>query len=187
MYSILTNIHNLIKEELNSEDLQKIPNTTYQDVANYIKETRNLVDESNRDIISSLARRERAILSNLAVRLLNIRIEKVKTIVIEESNGVNLTSEEKYLIESSSLFRKRLNKLSRALVNGQTAVLSNVSQLISSRYVIVRFLKENSALIGVDLAKYGPFKKEDVASLPLDNVKPLLKQGIVQEIDADIP
>ena len=35
-------------------------------------------------------------------------------------------------------------------------------------------------------SKYGPFKKEDVSILPLDNAKPLLKQGITQELDLEL-
>lgn len=182
----MNQVYGYIEEESRKETLQKIPKTIYRDIASYIKETRNMANENERNIASNLARRERDLLAHLAVRLLEIRLTKVQNRLNEEENGVNLTPEEKYLTEPSSTSRKRFDKLSRAIVNGQTAVLGNVSDLISSRYVVVRFLQPASAMIGVDLAKYGPFKKEDVALLPLDNAKPLLKQGTAQEIDIEM-
>lgn len=184
--SILNKVYGYLESELRSENLQKVPNMVYRDIASYIKETRNLADENGRNLVSNLVRRERDLLVRLAIRLLQIRLEKVSTHLNEEANGMNLTPEEKYLIEPSSTSRKRFDKLSRALKHGQTAVLRNVSDLISSKHVVVRFLQPASSLIGVDLAKYGPFKKEDVTVLPLDNAKPLLKQGIVQEVDLEI-
>ena len=134
---------------------------------------------------SNLIRREKDILVRLALRLLEIRLAKTSSHIDEEANGMNLTPEEKYLIEPSLASRKRFDKIRRALIHGQASVLGNVSDLISSKYVVVRFIEPASSLIGVDLAKYGPFKNEDVSVLPLDNAKPLLKQGIVQELDLE--
>jgi DNA replication factor GINS len=47
----------------------------------------------------------------------------------------------------------------------------------------VRFLQDIPEIVGVDLEIYGPFKKEDVASLPLSNAQALEKQGAVKAIE----
>jgi DNA replication factor GINS len=181
----LNEIFRYIEIELKSRNLQKIPKETYRNIANYIKETRNLADEKELNIITHLVRCERTLLVNMGKRLLQIRLDKISESIDKEVNGMNLTAEEKYLIEPSSLSEKRFEKLSSALINGQTAVLSNVSDFISSKYIMVRFTDSLSSMIGVDFAKYGPFKKEDVAVIPLDNAKPLIKQGIVQELNLE--
>ena len=186
MKSIVNRIYNCIEDELKSEKLYKIPKTTYQDIASYIKTTNNLTDKNERNLTSNLVRGEKDLLTGLAIRLLEIRLAKISSNIDEEANGVNLTPEEKYLIEPSLASRKRFAKLRRALINGQTSVLRNISNKVSSKYVVVRFKEPVSSLIGVDLAKYGPFKNDDVSVLPLDNVKPLLKQGIVQELDLEL-
>jgi DNA replication factor GINS len=183
--SILNRIQVYLSVELKSDQVEKVPPTIYREVADYIKDVRNLADENSRNLTSNLLKRERLLLAGMTMRLLEVRLGKTSAHVDDASNGMNLTPEEKYLVEPSTMSRKRLAKISRAVVSGQTAVLGNISTLISSRYVVVRFLQPASATIGVDLAKYGPFKKEDVAVLPLDNAKPLLKQGIVQEIDLE--
>jgi len=182
----LDRMHSYLEAEIRSDQIQNIPKTIYQDVASHLKDTRNLAEENSRNLTSNLMRQERLLLVNLTVRLLEVRLRKVSAHLDAESNGIYLTPEEKYLVEPSTIAEKRLDKISRAVMNGQTAVLANISDIMSSRYIVVRFLQPAAAAIGVDLAKYGPFKKEDVAVLPLDNAKPLLKQGIVQSIDLDI-
>jgi DNA replication factor GINS len=186
MKSIVNRIYNCIEDELRSENLQEIPKTTYQDISSYIKTIGSLADTNENNLSSNLVRREKDILVQLSIRLLEIRLEKISLHIDKEANGVNLTPEEKYLIDPSLTSQKRFDKIRKAIIHGQTSVLGNVSDLISSKYVVVRFVEPVSSLIGVDLAKYGPFKNQDVAVLPLDNVKPLLKQGIVQELDLEI-
>lgn len=48
---------------------------------------------------------------------------------------------------------------------------------------IVRFIQDIPEIVGVDLKIYGPFKKEDVASLPLPNGQALERQGAVKVIE----
>ncbi|MBN1801472.1 MAG: hypothetical protein JW891_08200 [Candidatus Lokiarchaeota archaeon] len=38
-------------------------------------------------------------------------------------------------------------------------------------YVLIRFLKKTPPIVGIDLLNYGPYEKEDVASLPYKNAK----------------
>jgi DNA replication factor GINS len=46
-------------------------------------------------------------------------------------------------------------------------------------------MKDVPAIVGVDLKTYGPFKVEDVGSLPAENAKTLIKQGLTQKINID--
>ncbi|MGA8855917.1 MAG: hypothetical protein WB643_02000, partial [Candidatus Bathyarchaeia archaeon] len=48
---------------------------------------------------------------------------------------------------------------------------------------VVRFLDNVPEIVGVDLKIYGPYKKEDVGSLPNQNAQALIKQGLAKEID----
>lgn len=48
---------------------------------------------------------------------------------------------------------------------------------------VVRFLDNVPEIVGVDLKIYGPYKKEDVGSLPNQNARALIKQGLAKEID----
>ena len=50
---------------------------------------------------------------------------------------------------------------------------------------VLRFLRDVPAIIGADIKTYGPFKAEDVASLPVENAKVLIKQGLAEKIEAN--
>ena len=47
---------------------------------------------------------------------------------------------------------------------------------------VVRFLSDFPAIIGVDLRTYGPFKSEDIATLPAENASALISQGVVRQV-----
>lgn len=49
---------------------------------------------------------------------------------------------------------------------------------------VLRFLKGVPAIMGADMKPYGPFNAEDVASLPIENAKILLKQGLAEKVEA---
>jgi len=48
---------------------------------------------------------------------------------------------------------------------------------------LLRFLNEVPAIVGADLKVYGPFAVEDVATLPTENAKVLVKRGVAMEIE----
>ena len=45
-----------------------------------------------------------------------------------------------------------------------------------------RFVKEFEEIVGVDLEKYGPFKPEDIATIPNENAQALISNGIALKI-----
>ena len=57
-------------------------------------------------------------------------------------------------------------------------------------YVLVRFLQPiKDAFMGLDEATYGPFKKEDIATIPTENVRAWLRDGtvvrvVIEELEA---
>ena len=86
-----------------------------------------------------------------------------------------------------------------SLTEEESAVLEKVKQSLSSlnqqfpaspkkedlteELRVVRFLEDIPEIVGVDLRIYGPFKKEDVASLPAPNAQALERQGAAKAIE----
>ena len=64
---------------------------------------------------------------------------------------------------------------------GKIDIQQNI--LVSDGLIVVRFLQDIPEIVGVDMKSYGPFKKEDVASLPIPNAQALVKQGAVRGIE----
>jgi DNA replication initiation complex subunit (GINS family) len=65
----------------------------------------------------------------------------------------------------------------------KSKVKTKKAETSEPQYLFVRFKTDLPQIIGVDSKTYGPFKKEDVATLPRENALPLIKRDAVQEIE----
>ena len=170
-------LYRMLEDENNTKELLKIPPDTYQDIAAHIKTIRAESFDKERTLTSELSIAERKILSNMAKRLIELRIEKFTHDLDMEVSS--LTLEERYIIEPLISSRKRLEKIGESIFNGQVGELVHTSESIGQKYVFARFLEPYAAIAGTDLATYGPFEPEDVSILPFENAKILLKNGII--------
>ena len=50
-------------------------------------------------------------------------------------------------------------------------------------FMLLRFIKNTPPLVGIDLINYGPFEKEDLASMPSQNAKILLLEKFAEKVD----
>jgi DNA replication initiation complex subunit (GINS family) len=100
-----------------------------------------------------------------------------------------LTVEEATMCESFVNFSDAYRKFAEGLLRGQTVKVEaqtvraevqtvKVDAEVSRKRVTLRFTKNTPAIIGLDMKTYGPFMVEDVASLPVENAKILIKQGL---------
>ena len=90
-------------------------------------------------------------------------------------------------IQTTSLTEEEyavLEKIKQSLssLNQQLAASPRREEL-TEELKVVRFLEDIPEIVGVDLRIYGPFKKEDVASLPSPNAQALEKQGAAKAIE----
>jgi DNA replication factor GINS len=120
---------------------------------------------------------------DVITRLLNeLREARLRKIVDATKNGIEidattLTEEEKSLVndikQSLKTFSgRRGERVGEAEPHEATPELT-----------VVRFLQDIPEIVGVDLKMYGPFKKEDVASLPTQNAQALIIQGAAKSVE----
>ena len=111
------------------------------------------------------------------------RYEKlVKMITADQKIPAELVAaEETKLFGEFLSFAEAYHRFVEKLLQGQ--VLSVAVEKAHKR-VALRFLKAIPAVIGADMKIYGPFIVEDVASLPLENAKILIKQGLAEAVEA---
>ena len=69
-----------------------------------------------------------------------------------------------------------------AVNHGKTKFLESLTEKHKTKTVVVRFLKEMDQMVGADLAKYGPYKVEDVATIPYENAQALISKKIATKI-----
>jgi DNA replication factor GINS len=91
-----------------------------------------------------------------------------------------LTIEEKKIYTGVPPLADAYQSFAKSLLRGYT-LKADVEQ--KHKRAVLRFLKEVPAIIGADMETYGPFKVEDVASLPVENAKILVKQSLVERVE----
>lgn len=186
-------ISGLLLKEVQIPTLQYLSPDTFQMIARFI---RNLSLQKYEDIELKI-RDELIRLTSLATRLL-IEVRCLKLIseidegldlpaILASEQYSKLTEEEKYVLEANLDAFKKKESLVLASTEGREKMLKIFSKLVHSRKVIVRFLKPIEQFIGVDMNKYGPFLKEDVAVLPFENARSLIENETAEEIRNDMP
>ena len=165
MYALLLN-------EVNTELLQPIDKSIYSKVADALASMKGQGYEGlEAEIRDALV----GIISDIAERLLEVRLAKYDT------NPANLTYEEMYIVNADEEHKIREEFVIKSMLEGRSKVLESIREKIRTKRVIVRILGDVDEFVGVD-NRYGPYKSEDIAILPLEDAKRLISEGNAKEI-----
>ncbi len=187
------------RKELDEASLAGLPRDFYVKIADYLKRIR----EENRlpdkkSVKVSLLEHEANNVTLMLEELLWARYKKLlKTISQNQTLPSELlTVEEAKICESFVAFSGAYQKFTRDLLQGEITPISQAASqtitqaqsvphveakaeaAVSHTRVTLRFTKSIPAIMGADMKSYGPFLVEDVASLPAENAKVLVKQGL---------
>lgn len=169
MYS---DLYKAWKSEKSTTVPQPLPHDFYQRTAMYLKGITDEMSSTDAHTIQGrLLVREKEMTERLLDELKKARLQKIL-----------LAAQNRIPLQSADLTEEEI-----IVINGIRQSLSSLGQLqpqenLSDELIVVRFLQDIPEIVGVDLRIYGPFKKEDVASLPTSNAHALERQGAVREI-----
>ena len=173
----LKNLHVIVMHEFQTNEPQDLNADFFRSLSNFIGKLKNEeydgIEKKTKNQIISTA-------TNLTELLINRRLEKIFT-----SSKISyriLTDEEKFIVDSNDEMNERKNMILSGIINGKSKFLENTSTKHKIKPVTVRFVKEFDEIVGVDLEKYGPFKPEDVATIPNENAQALISNGIALKI-----
>ena len=180
----------LLKKETQIPKIQAISPDIYRKIAQII---RNLSIQKYEDLELDIHHELIKLLTLSTKSLFELRIRKL----LENSNGQHLSSpsllssddyskltdEEKFIFEEERKISQRKKLIIQSLVDGNVNNLDTISRIIRSKMIIIRFLESTDQFMGVDMAKYGPFIKEDIAILPFENARSLIERKIAIEIN----
>ena len=180
----------LLKKETQIPNIQAISPDTYRKIAQII---RDLSIQKYEDLELDVHHELIKLLTLSTKSLFELRIRKL----LEDSNGQHLsypsllssddysklTDEEKFIFEEERKVSQRKELIIQSLIDGNVNNLDMISRIIRSKMIIIRFLESTDQFMGVDMAKYGPFIKEDIAILPFENARSLIERKIAIEIN----
>jgi DNA replication factor GINS len=178
---LLSTLQRELEEELMTESMVKLDPDLYSAVAIRIREIRESMGNGDSAFVNKLLEREIQLFTSMAEDLLKVRLLKFLDRAMKGANEISLTPEERYMVEPMYDSVKRLLRIREALYEGHPSVLEESSDSYSVKYIAVRFLQHSPKMAGIDSKQYGPYRKEDLAVIPIDNAKPLLERGVVAE------
>jgi DNA replication initiation complex subunit (GINS family) len=178
-------LYEVWKKEKETVEIQRLPRNFYAEIASYIKkmkqENRMLDKKTTKaKLLGNEFRNVRIMLGELLQHRYKKFLEKVLDKETVPKEG--LTEEEKKLYDKVLPLPEAYKAFSKDILRGH---LSNVGKGAKKTLMVLRFVQEIPALVGSDMKTYGPFAPEDIATLPPENARVLIKQGVAVEVDSN--
>ncbi|MEM1539917.1 MAG: hypothetical protein QXJ07_00830 [Candidatus Bathyarchaeia archaeon] len=175
-------VYRLWKNETERAELGELPKDFYVRAVKYLKrlkEEARMVDKKAMKAV--LLNGEEQNVKRMLYEIVQARRKKIVKGVIERKipSGL-LPDEEQNLYREILQFSENFQEFMEQLLESRQ--LTTVDRH-ASKTAVLRFLKDAPAIIGKDMKVYGPFKAEDIASVPLENAKILVGHGLAERIN----
>jgi len=171
------------KKEKENVEIQGLPKNFYAKIAEYVKKIREehrMLDKKTTK--ARLLKREFKNVKNMTEELIRLRYDKAlkKSLAREIVPREVLTEEEKKLYGEILPLAEAYQAFLKDILQGR---LSHIEKEEKPKKILLRFVQEIPAIVGSDMKTYGPFEPEDIATLPSENARILIKQGVAVEVE----
>jgi DNA replication factor GINS len=179
-------LYRIWKAEKSEKVLQRLPMQFYAEVRKLLSDCKTSSAATGQDRTQkAINEKEFKILQRLSTEIAKTRMKKIVDAAL---SGKDVGSEE--LAQEEAEFAKTVTThvgdyysfVDDLMLGGLSTEETAPSRLAEARLEVVRFLSDFPAIIGVDLKTYGPFKSEDIATLPTENASALVSQGVVKQV-----
>jgi DNA replication factor GINS len=170
-------LHHIVLRESENDSIQEIDPNFYKEISDFIgnlkKQEFDGVESKIKDALIQMA-------TELTSLLIDLRLDKISK--LDKIEFENLLDEEKFILDSEEEKRERAEMILSATINGKSKFLESLSQNHKTKTVVIRFLKEVDEIVGADLERYGPFKTEDIATIPYENAQALISKNVATKV-----
>ena len=173
----LKSLHVNVMQEFQTDEVQKLDTDYFRNLSRFLG---NLKNEEYDGVGKKIKTQMIFFATKLTELLINKRLGKISNSTKIPYN--TLTDEEKFVIDSNDEMNERKDMIISGIINGKSKFLETTSTKHKTKPITVRFVKEFDEIVGVDLEKYGPFKPEDIATIPNENAQALISNGIVLKV-----
>ena len=181
-------IFDILKGEIHLDNgPQPVPHNFYQNISNLVSLLKDQNEKENKTT-EKISKEINSNLINLVVRLTTlIFVLRCKKIFNSSKSQnmfeySNLTDEEKYVFFGNREREHRINIVLKMLLEGKSKTLEKIVSSINQNFVIIRFLDSMEQFVGVNMNKYGPYQRDDVAILPFENARSIIENNRAVEI-----
>lgn len=177
------------RREKLTEDLQPLPKNFFERAAEYtrkLRENQRMMD--NKTLKGRLLRQEYENSRKLSSEILATRFRKMLDLSLPDQKPIPielLTLHEETIYKKLNEVSNQHSKLRKNLLEGKQTETNALAVPDLPQQILVRFTCDVPAIIGVDLRTYGPFKPEDIATLPTENAQALVHQGAAVKVEVE--
>ncbi len=185
------------KGELEEETLVLLEEGFWGNVQKYIEKVRITLDQASEDSMQAGLSQLELQKSKFMVKdiLFRRRRKIMKALILGGSEVEQVSPLELQIVKGAFRTSVDLDQLLDALLKGEEfspekqdkapppATKTRAKRGKKPKYLFVRFKTDLPQIIGVDSKTYGPFKAEDVATIPEENALPLIERDAAQEIE----
>jgi len=168
-------LYTILIRETENDSVQEINPELFLIISNL---TGKLKSEDYDGIETKIKNKLVLLITEMASLLLQIRVEKA----IKTNETTNLTDVEKFILDSKRELEERKETILSGTLNGKSKLLESIAQSHKIKPTAMRFLQDMEQIVGVDLKNYGPFKTEDIATIPYENASALISKKIATKI-----
>ena len=168
-------LYSILIRETENDSVQEINPELFLIISNL---TGKLKSEDYDGIETKIKNKLILLITEMASLLLQIRVEKA----IKTNETTNLTDVEKFILDSKRELEERKETILSGTLNGKSKLLESIAQSHKIKPTAMRFLQDMEQIVGVDLKNYGPFKTEDIATIPYENASALILKKIAAKI-----
>lgn len=182
-------LYEIWKKEKENSDLQRLDKRFYVELSDHIrvhKEELQMLEEKT--LRAKLTGEKSDRTKKLFKDLVWTRYRKIFEAVFSGKHIAMdlLTLEEEGIHRDMSSALKRMRSLEKDIYGGHVPKFKEAKDVEKpKRTLLVRLLQAIPAIVGPNTKMYGPFKAEDIASLPIENAESLIKRGIALKVEPE--
>ena len=204
----------LLRNEKNRDELQKLDEDFVKDVHEYLQEKQNLLSSAQAKLddfseddkenaekqLKNIMRILKELYDKRERKIVTMALYKARTNANIVDTSSLLENERQFFKELTDIFSKYRNNFLHGLSEAKKRKSMKIKieeeqeeeqeeqeeqEENKTEVKVVRFLHAVPKFMGKELEVYGPFDEEDVASLPIDIADLLIKKGRVEELSED--
>jgi len=176
--SVLESLKRHLESESESKALTVLPGDFYSKLAAYSQRLKRSSGSGASEVAVRLAASQARMIDSLTGALLGLRIAKATKL----GAALQLLPEERYVCSAEQKHRRRFETFVSAVSSGKPSFIEFAHMVEADRNMVVRFTKPVGELVGLDLRRYGPFERDDVASIPAASAEILVTGGDAVEV-----
>lgn len=184
--------HIVLREVEDVTTITEIDPDLYRQISEFIG---NLRRQRYSGVEDKVKEQAVAYAANMTTLLLATRLEKAAVLRVlprdfrsksRENTTMSvmqrLLDEEKFILDSEEERVQRRDVILSATKRGRTKFLESISENHKTGRIVVRFLRDAESVVGVDMEMYGPFRAEDIVTIPHENALALIAEDVAVRV-----